>query len=101
MLNKEALEQYGVTEWKADDGFNTPEEALDFLKTCIADNDGDLILSAIGIVARAYGIQKLSETTEISRQGLYKALSDKSNPAFKTVLKVLDAMDLKLAILPK
>ena len=101
MLNKEALEQYGVTEWKADDSFNTPEEALDFLKTCIADNDGDLILSAIGIVARAYGIQKLSETTEISRQGLYKALSDKSNPAFKTILKVLDAMDLKLAILPK
>ena len=37
MLNEEALEQYGVTEWKADDGFNTSEEALDFLKTCIAE----------------------------------------------------------------
>lgn len=101
MLNEEALKQYGVSEWSADDSFNTPEEAFDFLKNCIKDNDGDLILSAIGIVARAYGIQKLSETTEISRQGLYKALSDKSNPGFKTVLKILDALNLKLAIKQK
>lgn len=100
MLNEEALKQYGVSEWSADESFETPEEALSFLKICVKDNDPDLILKAIGIVARSRGIQNLSADTKISRQGLYKALSEKSNPEFKTVLKILTALNLKLAIQP-
>jgi probable addiction module antidote protein len=36
----------------------------------------------------------------LTREGLYKALSDQGNPSFATVLKVLHALGLQINVQP-
>jgi probable addiction module antidote protein len=72
--------------------------AAAYLKACMEEADGDaaLIAAAIGDIARAYGMSKLAREVGMSRVGLHKALDRRGNPSFGTVLKVTQALGLKL-----
>ena len=59
-------------------------------------DDPAYIMHALGVVARARNVSKLARETGISREGLYKALSDKGNPSFSTVMKVAGALGLRI-----
>jgi probable addiction module antidote protein len=59
-------------------------------------DDAVFIAAAIGDVARAYGVAKLAKETGLTREGLYKTLSQDGNPSFSAILKVLKALGLKL-----
>lgn len=52
------------------------------------ENDPQLIPHALGVVAKAKGMSQLARDTGITREGLYKTLSDQGNPEFTTVMKV-------------
>jgi probable addiction module antidote protein len=39
---------------------------------------------------------QLSKQTNMGRESLYKALSGEGNPSFATILKVIDALGLKI-----
>lgn len=43
---------------------------------------------------------QLARDTGLTREGLYKALSDNGNPSFSTVLKVIKALGLRWHIQP-
>lgn len=45
-------------------------------------------------------MSQLARDTGISREGLDKALSGEGNPSFATVLKVADALGLRLGFSP-
>jgi probable addiction module antidote protein len=47
-------------------------------------------------MARAKGMAKVARQAGLGRESLYKALRPKGNPAFATVLKVVDALGLSL-----
>lgn len=51
-----------------------------------------------GDIAREKGMTQLSKETDITRDGLYKALSPTGNPSFDTVQKVVRAFGLKLNV---
>ncbi len=61
-----------------------------------AHGDSSLIAAALGDIARAYGMSKLAREIGMSRVGLHKALDSRGNPSFDTVLKVTEALGLKL-----
>jgi probable addiction module antidote protein len=44
---------------------------------------------------------QLSNTTGLGRESLYKTLSEEGNPTIKTLLLLLDAMGLQLAVVRK
>ncbi len=70
-------------------------EALD------ADSgDGSRLRVALGEVARAHGMMKISRETGLAREALYRALSEKGNPELATVLRVLKALGLQMGIRP-
>jgi probable addiction module antidote protein len=90
----------------------TPYDSADYLKSD-ADiaayldaaleksvDDPALFTHALGVVARARGMSRLATETGVTREGLYKALSDDGNPSFMTVLKVARALGLKLSVSP-
>ena len=52
--------------------------------------------TALGDIARAKGMTRISKETGLARESLYKALSPDGNPEFATVLKVVKALGLKL-----
>jgi probable addiction module antidote protein len=71
------------------------EEAM---KIAMEDSDPSFLSQALGTVARARGMSRIAKDAGLSRESLYKALGAEGNPEFGTVLKVLQALGLKLSI---
>ncbi|MDB5480389.1 MAG: hypothetical protein JWO83_1442 [Caulobacteraceae bacterium] len=80
---------------------DSPEAIAGFLEDAFAGSDLKEIASALGVVARARGMSQLAEETGLSRQALYKALSDDGKPELDTLLKVMKAFDLRLSPVPR
>lgn len=76
----------------------TPEEMAAYLEACIEEAEGDaaFIAKALGDIARARGMAQVARDAGLSRESLYKALSGERSPDFDTILKVVDALGLKL-----
>jgi probable addiction module antidote protein len=76
----------------------TPEEMAAYLEACLEEADGDaaFIAKALGDIARAKGMAQVARDAGLSRESLYKALSGERNPDFDTILKVVEALGLKL-----
>ena len=77
--------------------FTTEEDCALYLQAAIEEAQGDpeIIIIALGDIARARGMMQLARETGLTREGLYKALSSGGNPSFATVLKVCQAFGLK------
>jgi probable addiction module antidote protein len=75
----------------------TPEEMAAYLDAWLeeAPEDAAGITRALGDIARAKGMSQVARDAGLSRESLYKALSETGNPSFATVLKVARAVGLK------
>lgn len=76
----------------------TPEEMAAYLDAWLAEvpNDAQGIVRALGDIARAKGMSQVARDAGLSRESLYKALSENSDPSFATVLKVAHALRVRL-----
>jgi probable addiction module antidote protein len=79
---------------------DTPERIAAYLEEAFADGDPALIASALGDVARAKGMSSIAREAQLSREHLYRALSEAGKPEFATVLKVLQSFGLRLTTAP-
>jgi probable addiction module antidote protein len=61
-----------------------------------SDHDMTAYLEVLGDIARAKGMTKIAKETGLGRESLYKALSPEGNPEFSTILKVVEALGMKL-----
>jgi probable addiction module antidote protein len=75
----------------------TPEEMAAYLDAWLeeAPDDAAGIARALGDIARAKGMSQVAKDAGLSRESLYRALSDNGNPTFATVLKVAKALGVK------
>jgi len=91
------------TRWDAVDSFKSADDIIAYLDACIEEDpgDGSLIRAALSDIARARNFSRMAREIGMSREGLYKALSDDGNPSFATILKILHAMNLDLQITPR
>lgn len=78
----------------------TPEEMAAYLDAWLAEAPEDAagIARALGDVARARGMSQVARDAGLSRESLYKALSENGNPSFATVLKVARALGVRLRV---
>ena len=76
----------------------TPEEMAEYLDAWLteAPEDASGITRALGDIARAKGMSQVARDAGLSRESLYKALSESGNPSFATVLKVAHALGVRL-----
>ena len=84
--------------WDASEHLDSPEMIREYLKAAYEDGNSQLLIAAIGNVAKAQGMTEIARKTNLSRQNLYKALSPNATPKFDTVKKVVEALGCKLAI---
>lgn len=61
-----------------------------------APDDAAGIARALGDIARAKGMTQVARDAGVSRESLYKALSENGNPSFATILKVAHALGIRL-----
>jgi probable addiction module antidote protein len=76
----------------------TPEEMAAYLDGWLAEAPDDAagIARALGDIARAKGMSQVARDAGLSRESLYKALSENGNPTLATVLKVARAIGVRL-----
>ena len=80
----------------AADYLETKEDMAAYLEAALEDGDPALVVAALGDIARSKGMTNIARETGLGRESLYKALSLEGNPEFATVLKVIQALGLRL-----
>ena len=96
-MSKTKTTRYDVAEH-----LRTPEEMAAYLEASFEDAKGDasFVAKALGDIARAKGMTQVARDAGLSRESLYKALSGKRTPGFDTILKVVQALGIKLHVAP-
>ena len=69
----------------------------EYMTAVLEKDDMDLLLLALGDVARARGMAQVAKDAGLGRESLYKALAPGAKPRFDTVLKVARALGVKLS----
>jgi probable addiction module antidote protein len=79
---------------------HTPEDMAAYLDAWLdeAPEDTAGIARALGDIARAKGMTQVAKDAGLSRESLYRALSEGGNPSFATVLKVAKALGVRLHV---
>ena len=80
------------------DYLDNKDMIAEYLNTVLEEGNSSDLIVAIGHVAKAIGMSKISEATGMSRPSLYKALSEGSKPQFATIMKVLKAIGGQIQI---
>jgi probable addiction module antidote protein len=74
----------------------TDAQIVAYVEAALEDGDPAVIAAALGDVARARGMSNVAKLTGLGRESLYKALSPGGNPEFATILRVVNALGLRL-----
>ena len=84
------------------DYLETEDDIAAYLDAVMAEGGDDpaYIIRALGTVARARNMSKLARDAGMSREGVYKALSEHGNPSFATVAKLARALGLRITFQP-
>jgi probable addiction module antidote protein len=82
--------------WDAAEHLDTVEDMVLYLEAALEERDAALIAAALGDIARAKGMTEVARSTGLGRESLYKALSSDGNPELATVMRVMEALGLRL-----
>jgi probable addiction module antidote protein len=69
----------------------------EYMSVVLEADDPDLLLLALGDVARAKGMAQVARDAGLGRESLYKALAPGAKPRFETVMKVARARGVKFS----
>jgi probable addiction module antidote protein len=89
-----------TTVWDPAEHLETEQDIAAYLEAAFEEGDSSLIAAALGDIARATGMAQIARDAGLGRESLYKALSPEGNPEFATIMKVVNALGLKLHASP-
>lgn len=89
-----------LPKYEAADYLRTEEALVAFINEFLADSDTTMFAEAILVACKAKGMAEVAGKAGIARESLYKALRPQSQPRFDTILKVLNAIGLRLVVQP-
>jgi probable addiction module antidote protein len=85
-----------TTVWDPAEYLDSPKAIASYLEAAFEEGDPALIAAALGDVARAQGMTQLAGQAGVTREALYKALSQSGDPRLSTFLGVMKALGIKL-----
>ena len=88
------------SKWDVTEHLRTREDARLHLEACAEEDpgDGSLIRAALNDIARTRNMSRLAREIGMSREGLYKSLSEDGNPTVATVMRITRALGMKLRV---
>ena len=90
-----------IKSWDIVDHLKTEKDIKEFLEVVFEEGDPDFIPIALGAVARARKLMpQAAKKAGVGRESLYRSLSPKGNPYFKTVYSVVNSLGYKLTLAP-
>ena len=75
-----------------------PNEAAAYLNAAIEEDSPEIFLLALRNVAEAHGFTKLSRSSKLNRESMYRMLSEKGNPKLSSLSSLLKSIGLKFAV---
>ena len=86
--------------FEAADYLDDLDDVTAYLEIALQESADDptAVPRALGVIARSQNMSELARRVGMSRDGLYKALSAEGNPTWSTVLKVTNALGLRLSV---
>ena len=80
------------------DFLKTPEDRAGYLDVWFDESPEEIrgLSKAVWDIARAQGIDQVTEAAGLSREAVEKSLSEARDPSFATVMNVLTAMGIRL-----
>ncbi|EKF20380.1 addiction module antidote protein [Nitratireductor pacificus] len=89
-----------TTRWDVTEYLDDEEAIFAYVEAAFEDGDPALIKHALGNVARARGMTAIAKEAGVTREALYKALSEKGDPKLSTLLGVAKALGVRLTVSP-
>ena len=91
-----------TTRYDVAEHLRTPREMAAYLEASLEEAGGDaaFVAKALGDLARAKGMAQVARDAGLSRESLYKTLSGDRSPDFETILKVVNALGIRLHAKP-
>jgi probable addiction module antidote protein len=86
-----------TTPFDVADYLDSRQAQAEYITAAYETGDPEFIRDAYNIVARARGMARIAEETGLSRESLYKALGERGNPQFGTVMKINRALGIALS----
>ncbi len=68
----------------------------ELLNDALASGDAAYVAHALGVIARARGMTDVAREAGITREALYKSLSDEGDPRLTTLMGVIRALGVTL-----
>jgi probable addiction module antidote protein len=84
--------------FKTSDYLKTQKQVVAYLNAALEDGDHTVLLEALRNVAQSRGMSALAKAAGVSRESLYRSLSRRGNPKIETIIQLLRALGLRLAI---
>ena len=75
-----------------------PPHVIELLNDALESGEAGYLVAALKAVIRSKCMTMIAEKSGVKRQALYRSLSEDGNPTLGTLLSVLGAMNLQLAV---
>jgi probable addiction module antidote protein len=82
------------------DYLTTETAVVTYLSEAMETGDAAFIADALGVVARTRGMTRIAREAGVARESLYRALDKAGNPELATVVRVMNAIGLRLDVKP-
>jgi probable addiction module antidote protein len=89
-----------TTPFDASEFLTSAESQAELLADAFESGDVTYIAHALGVIAKAKGMTNVAREAGVTREALYKALSERGDPRLSTLLGVAKALGLKLKAVP-
>jgi probable addiction module antidote protein len=87
--------------FRAADHLRSDKDIAAYVEAMLIDGDARAVPIALRTIAEALGgMGALAEKTGLSRETLYRTLSEKGNPRLDTLTAILGAFGLRLSVRP-
>ncbi len=74
------------------------DSQAELIADAVESGDPTYVAHALGVVAKARGMTAVAREAGMTREGLYKALSEDGNPSFATIAKVARALGYRVRL---
>lgn len=89
-----------TTPFDASEIIRSTEAQGELLADAFETGDAAYIAHALGVVAKARGMTGIAKEAGVTREALYKALTENGDPKLSTLVGVLRALGMKLSAKP-
>jgi probable addiction module antidote protein len=87
-----------TTKWNAAEFLTSDEAIAAYLEAAFEDGDPKMIAVALGDIAKAKGMSAIAREAGVTREALYKSLSDRGDPKLSTLIGVMKALGLRFTV---